>query len=185
MLTLYISSRKQAIKTVDGSLFKVFPVFIKNQDGHASILQNYPGFSCLKDLQIFVKKWKLLIRLNITSKLKTAIIDFLHKYHAQQDLTFDCYSFASEFSKVEHIEKYNLLKLWKLKKPRLMPQVDDVIFLMSRENTAEDYFHHAAVYIGMGLYISVYGSGGDLEISTLKDMKEEFGATHVLRAVPR
>lgn len=46
-------------------------------------------------------------------------------------------------------------------------------------------FHHAAIYIGCGLCISVYGAGGDLEIATLQDMKRSFKTNQVVVATPK
>jgi cell wall-associated NlpC family hydrolase len=61
-------------------------------------------------------------------------------------------------------------------------KVGDIVFLLkSKEND----FRHAALYVGHGLYISVYGAGGDLEFSTLKDMLRDFDAEHVVTATPR
>lgn len=57
----------------------------------------------------------------------------------------------------------------------------EVYFFTSGEN----HFHHAAIYIGAGLFISIYGAGGDLEVSSLKDMRRDYRAKHVLVAKPR
>ena len=54
-------------------------------------------------------------------------------------------------------------------------KIDDVCFLV---NYSKNESPHAAVYVGFGLYLSVYGAGGNLEFSRLPDMKRDYGASH-------
>jgi len=65
------------------------------------------------------------------------------------------------------------------KKPRrLIP--GSIVFYGS----GETQFHHAAIYLGAGLYISVYGAGGDLEVATHRNMLRDYRAKHASLANP-
>jgi cell wall-associated NlpC family hydrolase len=70
---------------------------------------------------------------------------------------------------------------WLTKRLWYRPKYGSVVFLIKGEHN----FRHAAIYIGRGLYISVWGAGGDLEIASLKSMKKDFEANRVEIATPR
>jgi len=84
------------------------------------------------------------------------------------------------------LERPHNIKVWdkfrEVRPNRWRRRVGDVVFLLSEKRQR---FHHAAVYIGLGLYLSIYGGGGYLEAATLKDMKRDYKASDVLLVTPR
>ena len=70
---------------------------------------------------------------------------------------------------------------WEKRRKPFFMKPGHVVFF----ETGENEFIHVAVYIGYGLYLSVYGGGGDIEITTLADMKKAYIETdRVVLAVP-
>ncbi len=182
MLTIKTGSLKQFIVDVNGLRFNVYQVIVCDENGKIQHLQDCTNFVALKEIEIISRRWCLTRKLNISLSIKQGIVKFLNCYHAQQKLFFDCYSFVNMVYGVKQHKKKFLKDFWNIKPYRWRSKVGDVIFLVNKK---ENYFYHAAIYIGFGLYISAYGAGGDLEISTLKDMRKDFGAERVLKATLR
>jgi len=111
--------------------------------------------------------------LALDGDVKRAIISFMRDYHAREDFAFDCYAFANLVRSIEPHRLRVLRAYWTLKTLSKRPRAGDIVFLLK----GHDHFRHAAVYLGSGLYLSVWGGGGDLEVATLKGMMRDFGAT--------
>lgn len=180
MLTIYVSPRDQQITTVDGSRMTVKEVFVRGAGGFVS-LQDLEPPSDLNDLELVLVRRFFPKRIHIPAEVKAAILEFLRSYHAQQDISFDCYTFANLVKGVGAHKVPFMLQYWDTHRLPWRLSVGSVVFLLSGEN----HFHHAAVYVGFGLYLSVWGAGGDLEIATLKTMKRDYGAERVMLAVPK
>ncbi len=179
MKTIYVSPRNVQITTVDGCQMSVKLVLVREAGGFIS-LQDWKPPSELDDVEIVLVKRPCFKRLRLPHDVKQAILHFLQRYHAKQDISFDCYAFANLVKGVKVHKVPFMLKYWnKRPKPWFIP-VGSVVFFESGENR----FHHTAVYIGYGLYISVWGAGGDLEVATLKSMKRDYGAERVMFAEP-
>lgn len=185
MLTIIVGPVKETIITVDGKKFRVYPILIE-EDNELRYLQNRLDFAGVKEVEIFAVRWFLpfrAFRLKLTPEVTKGIMEFLHRYHTKQNLFFNCYSFVSLVCGVEWSHGQGLWrKFWNIKPCRWWCRVGDVVFLVNHERK---HFHHAAIYIGLGLYLSVYGGGGDLEVATLKDMKRDYRAKDVVLVVPR
>lgn len=181
MLTIYVSPRNHRITTADGQIMTVKGVYVSEAGGLVS-LQDYQPPNDLNDVQIvFVRKYRRNIILQLPDDLKQAILTFLRDYHAKINMEFDCYAFANLVKGHEvHPVRY-MVAFWdRHRKPwRMSP--GKVLFYCSGETN----FHHAAIYIGSGLYISVYGAGGDLEVATHRNMKRDYHAKSVYLAEPR
>jgi len=119
--------------------------------------------------------------LRLPSQVKSAILYFLRNYHKEAIASFDCYAFVNLINDHEVHSVRHMLAFWEIYKKPPLPHVGAILFYCSNDGE----FHHAAVYIGSGLYISVYGAGGHLEVSTHKDMMRDFKATSVYLACPR
>lgn len=175
METIYVSPRNVPITTVDGCQMSVKLVLVREAGGFVS-LQDWEPPTELDDVEIVLVKRFRTKRFKLPHDMKQAILHFLQRYHAKQDISFDCYAFANLVKGVEVHKVPFMLKHWsKRSKPWFTP-VGSVVFFVSGENR----FHHAAVYLGHGLYISVWGAGGDLEVATLKSMKRDYGAERVM-----
>ncbi len=182
MLTMKTGPLKQSIIDVSGLRFSVYQVIACDENGKTQYLQDCTNFVALKEIEIIARRWCLTRKLNINLRTKQGIVKFLNHYHAQQKLFFDCYSFVNMVYGVNQHKTKFLKDFWDTKQYRWRSRVGDVIFLVDKK---QNYFYHAAIYIGFGLYISAYGAGGDLEVSTLKDMRKDFGAELVLTATLR
>lgn len=180
MLTIYISPRNIQITTVDGSEMSVRGTFVCGESSYIS-LQDWEPQPELEDVEIILIKRFFAKKLRLPQDLLQAMIVFLQSYHAQQNISVDCYAFANMVKGIESHKVHFMLKYWETKPLPWYVPVGSVVFLKSGEN----HFHHAAIYIGSGLYISVWGAGGDLEIATLKSMKKDYGAEQVVLAQPR
>jgi hypothetical protein len=60
----------------------------------------------------------------------------------------------------------------------------DTVFLFTTTHKGEQKFDHAAVYVADGVYASVYGVGGELNFSTIEQMKQAWDITEVVHVVP-
>lgn len=180
MLTIYVSPRDQQITTVCGSHMTVKTVFVREAGGFVS-LQDLEPPSNLDDLELVLMRRFFPKKLCITAEVRAAMLYFLRSYHAKQDISFDCYAFANLVKGMEAHKVPYMLKYWETSALSWRLRSGSVVFFLSGENQ----FHHAAVYLDSGLYISVWGAGGDLEIATLKSMKRDYGAERAVLAIPK
>lgn len=179
METIYVSPCDVPITTVDGCQMSVKLVLVREAGGFVS-LQDWEPPSELNDVEIMLVRRFRSKRLKLPHNVKQAILYFLQSYHAKQDISFDCYAFTNLVKGVKVHKVPFMLKYWnKRPKPWFIP-TGSVVFFESGENR----FHHAAVYLGHSLYLSVWGAGGDLEVATLKSMKRDYGAERVMLAKP-
>ena len=143
------------------------------------------SFANVTDVSISLDRNRRFFRwskLNLPASLRQAIAQTLTTYHAKQDLSFDCYAFANLVASIPRHDKLFLMKNWNVTKLRRRPPIGGIVFLLDMKN---GIFHHAAVYLGHGLYISIYGAGGDLEVATLNDMSLTFSPSEPFLATPR
>lgn len=184
MLTILVSRFKQEITTVDGSVMPVQAVFVPHGEDDFRLLRTRDTFSGIGSIEIVLMRWHRLWRLKTPERLQRGVVECLERYHAMQDLSFDCYGFVNLVCGVKPHRPIDGHQFWETKPLYRWsrPTVGEVVFLV---NEAHDFFYHAAIYIGFGLYISVYGAGGDLEVASLSDMKKGYGAKYTLRARPR
>ncbi len=127
----------------------------------------------------------LWLRFADSQALSYAIRHFMNNYHGKEDLSFDCYSFACLYAGVSQGTKDEIAKYWtftKVQEKQLLP--GDVIFLFGRDEFGA-YFSHAAISIGKNLFVSVYGAGADLQISTFAMMTQLFAYDSFVRVTPK
>jgi len=184
MFTIYIGSEKARVHGESGGTFTFFPI-VYEKDNKLHGLRRATDLPTLDGVEIYLVWWRFFIPLSIPKQLERAILNFMLFKHIIQDDSFDCYSFACEVAQVPQGEKRFLLDYWRLTPLRFWPKVGDVIFLSSPKFGSFFKFHHAAVYIGFGKYLSVWGAGGQLEVATLADMKNDFGVKDVYLASPK
>ena len=183
MLTIFVSRRKQRIITADGSRMKVRRAYIR-RGKKLRFLQEPESFGLLSGVRIVVKEWFGLKRLPRHEKIEKGIIQFLQQYHAKQNIKFDCYAFANLVHGVEAHPCCYLHRHWSTRLYNGRVEIGETLFLITPGQTLEN-FYHAAIYIGRGLYVSVYGAGGDLEVATFRDMKKFYKAKKALLATPK
>ncbi len=183
MLTIVVPSRKIRTMTADGSVMAVRPMLVK-RDGRLKHLQEQITFSSLDRIRLVLRtRWKYK-RFPRIDRVEEALKQFLSTHQIQGDLFFDCYAFVNMVHGIKSHRFGEMSCYWKPTPETQEPFLGDVAFLFGR---AKDgwHFRHAAIYIGFKSYLSVYGAWGDLEISTLKDMKRDFCATKAIHVRPR
>lgn len=179
-MILEVGYKKVTIFSDDGVLMPVREV-LTQQRGEIKAVQQFTDLEDLETVEFVFRWWLFRKRMIVDERIKKAVILHLQRYHAKRDMEFDCYAFANLVRGIpSHKVKY-MRRYWNTKLLTRRPRGGEVIFLVNMEDTT---FYHAAVYLGMGLYISVWGAGGDIEIATLQDMKIGFNAEKVFVSTP-
>ena len=129
-------------------------------------------------------------RLRLPQKVHDGIIEYLRLRSEHSNDQLDCYAFACLASGLplpEYTEREEpvtpISEIWRVVSPRT-PKAGDVIVFEASKDT-HDWFRHIAVYVGKGLYASVFGFGGELEVATLPELMKMWAATGMFRVVPR
>lgn len=110
-------------------------------------------------------------RLQVSSRVLSAVWFFLRNCFTEPDLFFDCYSFANLANGVEPNLISDLLKYWEFVRVGEI-KADDCVFFFDAKNRT--IFLHVAVYIGFGYSLNVLGPGGDLVVMELGDYVKYF-----------
>jgi hypothetical protein len=167
----------------EGRVFRVRQLSFE-KDGEYRNLHDGKPFEAEDSLEIrrIVRKWGRLrsVTLTVPSALLRAITIFLSEHHGKEH-ALDCYDFANLVAGIPPHDK-SVLFAYREQRRRFVRRPGDTVFLIRKK---EYQFRHAAIYLGHGLYISVYGRNGDLEVASLHDMKRNYGAKDVLTVVPR
>lgn len=179
MLRITIDHKRQCIRTADGLFMTVFPASVRIE-GRSIPLQDCRGIM-ESGVEIVFKRWIFRRRFNLTAEVSEGITEFLGDYSIRRD-HFDCYAFVNMVFNVSPHRANYMLRFWNTAPLITHPDVGNVIFLLTEETQT---FHHAAIHLGYGIYISVYGFNGDIEFATLADMKRDYGAADVVLATPR
>lgn len=182
MLTIFVGPKREIVQTADGSLMRVYPMLVR-ENGHLIHMQKRMDYSDIKEVEFFVVLRTspfLVFKKKLNAELQKAVVDFLHLYHAK-GTPFSCWNFACLYCSVPVSTELprGWRNLWQVRR-RLFKRTGDVVFLTNRNPKR----FHAAVYLGWGRYLSVYGVGGDLEVSTLRDMCRDFETSETANVVP-
>ena len=167
-----------------GDVFPVRHLSFKEGDSYRSLHDRKPFvFDQPLEIRLLVRTWPRLLsaRIHVPPTIIEAVRKFLSHYQGQEH-TLDCYDFACTAANVAHHDKAYLVIYWKKICPLRRLQPGTVLFLL---NTSTQQFPHAAISLGRGLYISVYGKGGDIEVTTLKAMRRSYGAKNIWVVTPR
>ena len=180
MLSILVGRKDITVSETSGFIARVRNTIVKEGDKYVCLQDSQP-FQKYDDVEIILTKRFFNQRLLLTDELKAAILLFMEKYHAQEDLSVDCYTFATIVRGMKRHKMPFMLSYWNIKRLWIHPSPGSVVFLVKGTNQ----FRHAAINIGSGLYISVWGAGGDLTVASLKSMKKDFDADRVVIATPR
>jgi hypothetical protein len=183
MLTINISPLQRAIVTADGKRMSVYPTFIKH-NGDFAVLNECADVGRVDRIKLLrgcraKPSWKWR-RIKLPQAVEKGVVFFLNRYHRKRVLKSDCYTFACSVIGFPSHCKYRVRMYWKLEPAAGAFRAGDTVFLM-RGNV----FKHAAICLGGRRYISVYGAGGQLEVSRLRDMIKDFDADKAFLATPR
>jgi hypothetical protein len=153
---------------------------IVDADEEMSVLYEHDTFAGFDDVAIGVWGRESARLLNIPSHVTCAIASFLRTKHGEQDPTFNCYTFANWVKGVRPHQLVELIDHWELCPRPKRWHAGNVAFFMKRDG----FFLHAAICLGDGLFVSVYGGGGTIGFSAMKYLEREFVGKHVYHAVP-
>lgn len=145
-------------------------------------LSEIKEISPISNVSLSLQVWgpiRLPVRLPHT--VTRTVAEYLSNRHLTEDITYDCYAFATEAAGLERHEKAYLLGYWNLEPNPKRLRPGDVAFWMT---IAEHRFHHAALYIGHNLYMSVWGMGGQLEVTTRSAIQHIFEGPDFFKATP-
>lgn len=181
--------RRRTIRVIteDGTASDVRLAVVAHNGSFAE-LDDVASFHDVGEVEVYLRlRWGSLVRrFNLPASVLKGVAIYLEQYHQQGHMFFDCYAFANLVAGVEPHPCSEAYAFWVMtrRKKGLRRRAGDTIFLV--EDTSEGRrFKHAAVYIGSGLYVSVYGAWGVLRFSTLRHMQESFGGNRILYATPR
>lgn len=179
-LVLNIGPYNQRIITSDGLEMEVKYVYV-DVDGDFLNLQDYKPTEPILDLKLLLLG-QHTEQIILPKKLKEVMITFLnfiYLYQREQDMHFSCYSMAKMVYDISQEESQPIDDVWVLK-PQSASNITigDVVFFLGKNK-------HVAINIRPDLYISIYGGGGDLEVSTYKQITEGYETDTVLVATPR
>jgi len=179
MLMIVVSRRRQTIIDKDGLQARGRLAFVRKGE-RLRILQACESFEDVTSVRLVMKTWRKLVRFPRSEKVEKGIAVALRRHHAKVHQWFDCHAFAclvhglSPYQKVWHKE-WNAVDC-KVSEP------GDVVFFLSNDRSL---FRHAAVYLGMGMYVSVWGAGGPLAFMTLDDLQKFYRNAEVVHFAPR
>lgn len=162
--------------------------------------QGFPesiDFHSLKDLknteaiEVLVKKVDGSTEvLPLPKNVLDAVAEYVRRRSRNETADLDCAGFVSIVKGLPPLErdasgelKESKLDRWEVDK-QIGPIAPGEVFFFSNADENGTHFLHAAVYVGYGLFLSVYGLGSDLEASTMDDMKAYFKATIVTKMKP-
>lgn len=128
--------------------------------------------------------------------LPQSILDKLAEYIRNESLgtlgEFDCASFAHFVSDVPYtFGKFDSMK-WNLDllSDESVLKIGDTVMItddtydIEKGESANTAIRHFALYLGSGLYISKFGTGGKLMVARLDEMKNGFDGTKAFKLTP-
>lgn len=186
--SIYIDHKSSPLITAEGIHMSMREMFVERQ-GALTPVRHIERFDNVTDVDLFMLLPGGLSRLNATALVRANIAQFLREQHARVEMDYMCFNFAHQMAFGEPRPKHNHSgdPYWKyipIHAAWLLPR-GAIIKLHRGTENGRTPFAHAAVYLGKRLFISVYGAGGDLEVSTLDDMKRDFKAPYVVRSIPK
>ena len=167
--------------TVDGLCTTARKAVVRGP-GKAKVLRDLPLIPDVASVGFVFRIGPFTRKIRLSDGLTRALLTHLRQYQATSTIDFDCYAFVSLANSLPcHSQRY-LRAFWDIRPLERRLRHGETVLLLTEES---GFFHHAAIYLGMGLFISVWGAGGDIEVATLKDMRESFCAQDVRLAVPK
>ena len=179
--------RKDLVYAKNGELNFAYSTGIK-QGGRYMRLHELKAIEIDGEIVVYIvwKFWFLLLRrrLDLPKLVHDAIVNYLHNLHHQRDMFYDCLAFVNScFGQPQHTGG-DIEKFWEFMKLEREPQPGEAIILASYHDDLWE-FEHAAICLERRVYVSVYGGAGDIEFSSLDQMKKGYQTTDVFLATPR
>lgn len=136
----------------------------------------------IRDVRMYRHHGQMFRGIPLSSQLRRAIARTLNRYNGKFEHSFDCHAFVHLACGVPLERDRPILNRWEPIAWSDGPNPGEAVFFVDLEHFI---FHHSAIFLGRGLYLSVYGKGGILQISALSDMVHDYDTRHILRMRPR
>ena len=183
---IYVGDDDLFIQTVDGTQMTVKPLFVEHNDTLVP-LRDCEGITGVNDISFILLSQDKEQVLRLPKRLRISIAWFLEQYHAKVNMDYMCFDFGYHvaYGKDKAVSEFDDGD-WDCRafNPKQPLKQGNILMLHQGRMDGITSFVHAAVYLGKGLFISIYGAGGNLEVSTLEAMKRDFDAHQVVRAIP-
>ena len=181
MLRIFIDPERVPITNWESGITgKVYRLFLYH--GRQLVDLYWCGnFSDVSGVVLIAVRGRKFFKVDIPP-LEDGVVEYLNTYHGANDISFDCYAFVNLVYGVLPHGAGKMEDFWVPRAKRKRPSLGEVAFLFSEDGKT---FLHAAIHVGWGRYMSVYGKGGTLMVSSLRDMKIHFGAPKVCFARPK
>ncbi len=174
MLSLYIFSETESTQSRDGKKFEAQKVFYRVGEEFFQLQTQDTRLPSLDDLEILLQlygRWFIKLPISKNRNLKRVIQNYMIFKHRVCDISFNCRSFVSWYANVGEHDGSKMLDYWEFKPySRWKVKPGDIVMFLVHESGEHFLFRHAAIYLGFNRYLSVWGGGGQLEVTTLESM---------------
>ena len=151
-------------------------IFVKKPFKEYSLLDDLSTFSeRLKVVLLIEREDKRLEDLKLSKKALNGIAYFLKNHHGKYDLGYDCRALCNSIANIPHHDFDEINDYWDmgvdneaLEKPGTIVYFQTLTPL--EDGGTEIHFHHAALCIDKNLYLSVWGAGGELTVTTAQEI---------------
>lgn len=187
-LTVFIGDWPAGILTAEGIEMTVRPMFVEvGEELHE--LREVTFSRPVSMVRLMLLEEQETRALDIPHRVLRAMAAFLTTHHAQVHMDYMCFDFTHETafggSRPRGRSTDGDYDLQNISPAGWTFRPGDIVMLHRGRDGNKTPHAHAAVYIGRNLFLSVYGAGGDLEVSTLADMQRDFQTPFVALAKPR
>jgi hypothetical protein len=191
-----------------GNRSAMYRVYVSRNSLHPTYFRHLKNLSNIRRIRLVVQSRSDVLRsgiAHIPPTMEHAMRDYFIAKAAGKQNRYDCFSFANKcaglpdpgeatWMRVAHQLLHRFGKRWEGEYERweAIPERNenemkggDTIFLFTTTPSGKPKFDHAAVHVAEGVYASVYGVGGDLNFSTLAQMKEAWDITDIVHVEPK
>jgi len=176
----YISDEVDSAHFLDGSSGVGRKTFVSRNRDLRLPLYLFNNLRIKTQMRIFLGDTEI----EAPQKVKSAIADYLERQAEGKLDNVDCYAFTCLMEGLSIPERdandrvcEGRLDRWDvvgLDDAGDNVQSGDVLFFWNGDGGDHFQFRHAAVYLGFGMYVSVYGLNGELFFSNFDDLEETF-----------
>jgi hypothetical protein len=157
---------------------------------HVNLFHRFSNLSNAKKVEIFLRKWKLLEKVELSEEMLTKISEFI-RFELSEKQVRDCIAFAHFINWVDYtiwdsFEKYVERWNWidKIDEESSLKVWDTIMII--ENNIEEKWFKvtHFATYLWNWLYLSKFWDIWNLMVTSLEEMKKFFCWNIIFRVNP-
>ncbi len=166
-----------------GRMFKIYQIRVgrHNPNGSADYYK-LSDLSNTDQIEISMRDQSGTRDINLPEEILGKIAAFIREDHRREG-KFDCSSFVHFANGIPYEFGSLVISKWDVSdfdESQLLPG-DSVMISKDPEHTDVT---HLALYLGEGLYLSKFGNGGKLIVTTMRNMKKAFEGKYVFRIQP-